>query len=57
MKCGQVNLPGIFRVVVRRKKATRAMKRMMFGELRNIKAMKAKNVVKAFPAKAIKDQI
>merc|ERR1712139_510460 len=55
-KSAKVNLPGIFRFVVKRKKATRAMKRMMFGEMRKIKAMKARNVVKAFPAKALKDQ-
>merc|ERR1719247_3896554 len=49
-------LPGVARVVIRRKKATKAGKRMMFGQEVKVKAMKARNVVKAFPAKALKDQ-
>merc|ERR1719271_1058050 len=55
-KTGKVNLPGIARVVIRRKKATKAGKRMMFGQEVKVKAMKARNVVKAFPAAALKHQ-
>merc|ERR1719247_1428445 len=55
-KTGKVTLPGIARVVIRRKKATKAGKRMMFGQEVKVKAMRARNVVKAFPAKALKDQ-
>merc|ERR1719331_535374 len=55
-KTGKVTLPGIARVVIRRKKATKAGKRMMFGQEVKVKAMKARNVVKAYPAKALKDQ-
>merc|ERR1719247_710194 len=53
---GKVTIPGIARVVIRRKKATKAGKRMMFGQEVKVKAMKARNVVKAFPAKQLKDQ-
>merc|ERR1719263_353593 len=55
-KTGKVTIPGIARVVIRRKKATKAGKRMMFGQEVRVKAMKARNVVKAFPAKGLKDQ-
>merc|ERR1719197_940046 len=55
-KTGKVNLPGIARVVIRRKKATKAGKRMMFGQEMKVKAKPARNVVKAFPAKVLKDQ-
>merc|ERR1719482_1164575 len=55
-KSGKVTLPGIARLVIRRKKAMKAGKRMMFGQLVKVKAMKARNVVKAYPAKALKDQ-
>merc|ERR1712093_262902 len=55
-KTGKVTLPGIARVVIRRKKATKAGKRMMFGQEVKVKAMKARNVVKAFPAAALKHQ-
>merc|ERR1719247_2155315 len=55
-KTGKVTIPGIARVVIRRKKATKAGKRMMFGQEVKVKAMKARNVVKAFPAKQLKDQ-
>merc|ERR1719201_732833 len=55
-KSGKVTLPGIARVVIRRKKATKAGKRMMFGQEVKVKAKPARNVVKAFPAKVLKDQ-
>merc|ERR1719261_1712599 len=39
-KTGKVTIPGIARVVIRRKKATKAGKRMMFGQEVKVKAMK-----------------
>merc|ERR1719182_14302 len=55
-KTGKVNLPGIARVVIRHKKATKAGKRMMFGQEVKVAAKPARKVVKAFPAKVLKDQ-
>merc|ERR1719382_1945345 len=53
-KSGKVTLPGICTIKTRRKPATKAGKRQMFGQLVVVKAKPAKTVVKAFPVAAIK---
>merc|ERR1712115_176597 len=56
-KTGVFSLPGLCRLKTRTKPATKAGKREMFGKICVVKAKPAKKVVKAFPAKAIKDSI
>merc|ERR1712079_353708 len=53
-KTGKVMLPGIAMLKTRKKPATKAGKREMFGQVVMVKAKPAKTVVKAFPAAAIK---
>merc|ERR1712190_448355 len=53
-KTGKVTLPGIAMLKTRRKAATKAGKREMFGQVMIVKAKPAKTVVKAFPVAAIK---
>merc|ERR1719473_2012762 len=53
---GKVVLPGICRVVLKTKKATKAGTRMMFGKMTKIAAKPAKKVVKVFAVKALKDE-
>ena len=56
-KSGKFILPGLCRIQTRQKAATKAGKRMMFGQEVMVKAQPAKTVVKAFPAAALKSQI
>ena len=51
-KAGKFTLPGLVMIKTRKKKATKAGKRMMFGKEVKVKAQPAKTVVKAFPVKA-----
>merc|ERR1711972_358522 len=53
-KTGKIIVPGIAMLKPRRKPATKAGKREMFGEVKLVKAKPAKTVVKAFPAASIK---
>ena len=46
-KAGKFTLPGLVMIKTRKKKATKAGKRMMFGKEVKIKAQPAKTVVKA----------
>ncbi|CAE7338381.1 HCc2 [Symbiodinium sp. CCMP2592] len=55
-KAGKFTLPGLVMIKTRKKAATKAGKRMMFGKEVKVKAKPAKTVVKAFPVKAVKDQ-
>merc|ERR1712138_70884 len=48
---GKVVLPGICRVVLKHKKATKAGKRMAFGKMVTVKAKPARK--KVFPVKAL----
>merc|ERR1719198_12065 len=50
-------VPGVCRIKTRTKPATKAGKREIFGKMCVVKAKPARKVVKAFPAKAIKDSI
>merc|ERR1712159_875790 len=52
---GKILLPGLCRVVLKHKKATKAGKRVAFGKTVMVKAKPARKVVKVFAAKALKD--
>merc|ERR1712125_133916 len=49
-------IPGVVMIKPRQKKATKAGKREIFGKVVMVKAKPAKTIVKAFPAKALKDE-
>jgi|Transcript_1516 nucleoid DNA-binding protein len=51
---GKFTLPGLCMVKTRKKPATKAGKKVMFGKEVVVKAKPAKTVVKAFPVAAIK---
>merc|ERR1712217_383210 len=53
-KTGKITIPGVAMLKTRRKPATKAGKREMFGQVVVVKAQPAKTVVKAFPVAAIK---
>ena len=54
-KSGQLNRPGIARLKLKHKPNKPACTKMMFGEMQKIGAKPASKVVKAFPAKSLKD--
>merc|ERR1712066_188525 len=54
---GVFSLPGVLRLKTRTKPATKAGKREIFGKVVMVKAKPAKKIVKAFPAKSIKDSL
>jgi len=54
-KKGKFVIPGVV-IKTRQKKATKAGKREIFGKVVMVKAKPAKTIVKAFPAKALKDE-
>nr|Q01238.1 RecName: Full=Major basic nuclear protein 2; AltName: Full=Protein p14 alpha chain [Crypthecodinium cohnii]CAA41350.1 p14 (alpha) [Crypthecodinium cohnii] len=54
-KTGKLIIPGLVMVKTRKKPATKAGKREMFGKVVLVKAQPAKTVVKAYPVKALKD--
>merc|ERR1712083_727539 len=49
-------IPGVAMLKTRKKAATKAGKREIFGKVYVVKAKPAKTVVKAFPAKALKNE-
>merc|ERR1712113_197606 len=53
-KAGVFTIPGLARIKTRRKPATKAAKKVMFGQEVVVKAKPAKTVVKAFPVAALK---
>merc|ERR1712078_94882 len=55
-KNGKFKVPGLVTIKTRKKPATKAGKREMFGKVVLVKAKPAKTVVKAFPAKVLKDE-
>merc|ERR1711988_1949572 len=55
-KSGKFVIPGLAMIKTRKKPATKAGKKLMFGEMKLVKAKPAKTVVKAFAAKVLKDQ-
>merc|ERR1712170_272471 len=55
-KSGVFTLPGLCRIKTRRKPATKAGKREIFGKVVVVKAKPAKTVTKAFPVAALKKE-
>jgi len=56
-KSGIFTVPGLCRIKTRKKPATKAGKREMFGKMVIVKAKPAKTVVKAFAVAALKASI
>merc|ERR1712138_169310 len=56
-KSGIFTIPSLCRIKTRRKPATKAGKRMAFGQEIKVKAKPARTIVKAFPVAALKRQI
>merc|ERR1719372_12610 len=56
-KTGLFSIPGLCRLKIRMKPATKAGKREVFGKVVMVKAKPARKIVKAFPAAAIKNSI
>ncbi|CAE7832194.1 HCc2 [Symbiodinium sp. CCMP2592] len=54
---GKFVLPGLCMIKTRQKPATKACTRMMFGKEVQIKAQKARTIVKAMPLAALKSQV
>ena len=54
---GSFNVPGMMKVLVQRKPATKATKKVMFGEERLVPAKPARTVVKVRPLKGLKDKV
>merc|ERR1711957_512858 len=46
---GKFKIPGVCMIKTRHKAASKACKRLAFGQMMNIKAKPAKTIVKAFP--------
>merc|ERR1711941_236727 len=55
-KSGVFTLPGLCRIKTRKKPATKAGKKEVFGKLMVVKAKPARTIVKAFPVAALKSQ-
>merc|ERR1719326_1499218 len=53
-KTGIFTIPSLCRIKTRRKPATKAGKRMAFGQEIKVKAKPARTIVKAFPVAALK---
>merc|ERR1712228_55017 len=56
-KTGKFVIPGVCMIKTRKKPATKAGKRMIFGQETFVKAKPARTVVKAFPVSALKKSI
>merc|ERR550537_914331 len=54
---GKFTIPGVCMIKTKRKAATKAGKRIMFGQEMKVKAKPARTVVKAFPVAAIKQVV
>merc|ERR1712217_804781 len=56
-KSGVFTIPGLCRLKIRTKPATKAGKREIFGKIVKVKAKPARKIVKAFPVAALKQSI
>merc|ERR1711908_88564 len=56
-KSGVFTIPGLCRLKIRTKPATKAGKREIFGKIVKVKAKPARKIVKAFPVAALKASI
>merc|ERR1712050_291331 len=54
LKGGKFTIPGLVVIKLKKKAATKACQRLMFGEMKVIKAKPAKTLVKAYPVGALK---
>merc|ERR1712072_36679 len=54
---GKFTIPGLVMIKTKKKAATKAGTRLMFGKMQKVKAKPAKTVVKAYCVKALKDSI
>merc|ERR1711879_578525 len=57
VKSGIFTLPGLCRMKLRTKPATKAGKKEVFGKMVMVKAKPAKKIVKAFPVAALKASV
>merc|ERR1712131_474522 len=57
VKTGKFTIPGLCMIKTRKKPATKAGKREVFGKVVMVKAKPAKTVVKAYPVSALKKAI
>jgi len=53
---GIFTIPGLTRIKLRKKPATKAGKRMAFGKMIKVKAKPARTIVKCYTVKALKDE-
>ena len=56
-KSGVFSIPGLARLKIRNKPATKAGKREVFGKVVMVKAKPARKIVKAYPVAALKQSI
>merc|ERR1712217_806418 len=54
---GKFTIPKLLTIKSKHKPATKACKKLMFGEMTTVKARPAKTVVKAYPASALKKSV
>merc|ERR1711903_134526 len=54
---GKFTIPGVCMIKTKHKAATKAGKRMMFGQEMKVKAKKARTIVKAFAVSALKKSV
>merc|ERR1719261_2233797 len=52
---GKFTIPGVTMIKLKKKPATKATTRLMFGEMKKISAKPAKTLVKCYTVKALKD--
>merc|ERR550532_3747662 len=56
-KTGKFSLPKVCRIVAKKRAATKATERMMFGKLTKVKPQPAKTIVKVYSAVALKKAV
>merc|ERR1712185_350898 len=54
---GKFTIPGLVMIKTKKKAATKAGTRLIFGKMQKVKAKPAKTIVKAYCVKALKDTI
>merc|ERR1711904_567575 len=57
VKKGKFTIPGLVMIKTKKKAATKAGTKLIFGKMQKVKAKPAKTVVKAYCVKALKDSI
>merc|ERR1739848_708380 len=54
---GKFTIPGLVMIKTKKKAATKACTKLIFGKMQKVKARPAKTIVKAYCVKALKDSI